>query len=326
MKNAKSETVERSDGNIRNVMSLAIGLNNRAFIAIKKGDFDNAFKTCKKCVMFIEPLIFEQLKLHEPQDTLNDDPEFIEKVQVLLVVYYNMGITQVKINNQKYAKVVFEHGWKMARKLLGQGSYFEKKFYKNLNSGDSFPIQIDNDDNEMTKKYKKFRPSSSYVANTQDYKKGNSDLHKMNSSYQKYRSQKLGKQLSQRGTNSKVITKSNKRKIFTSSADYEVDQPIPDRYIKKGSRGGRNTNMSMHSEGFGINDAPLIDEVVPPKSAEIAKKTYKNSGPAPIPEDTLKKALEEARKEAEKKYDEKLKNAISEINKNQQTVLGTHMH
>jgi hypothetical protein len=45
-----------------------------------------------------------------------------------------MGSSQLKIGNLKYAKVVLEHGWKMARKILGQGSYFEQKFFQKINS------------------------------------------------------------------------------------------------------------------------------------------------------------------------------------------------
>jgi hypothetical protein len=43
----KLNTFDQSDENIRNVMTLAICQNNKAFIDIKRGNYENAFKICK---------------------------------------------------------------------------------------------------------------------------------------------------------------------------------------------------------------------------------------------------------------------------------------
>lgn len=118
--------------------------------------------------MLIEPLIFTEIKKSNITSYHNAVPELIEKVQVLLIVYLNMGTTQVKMKNYKYAKVVLEHGWKMARRLMGQGSYFEQKFFNKINIYDEFyqaskqnnnmhVSYIENDDNRIEGRKKKYR-------------------------------------------------------------------------------------------------------------------------------------------------------------------------
>lgn len=86
-----------------------------------------AFKSSRSAVMLVEPMIFAKLKENEESE-LQNDPAFLQQLQVLLISYHNLGNTQIRLKNKKYAKTVFEHGWKMSKKLLGQDSAFALKF------------------------------------------------------------------------------------------------------------------------------------------------------------------------------------------------------
>lgn len=112
-------------------ISLAIAHNNKAVIELKiqkdNQKYNEAFKYSRSAVMLVEPLIFAKLK-NSDESQLKNEPEFIQHLQVLLVSYYNLGITQVRMKNLKYAKTVFDHGFKMSKKLLGKDSSFAIKF------------------------------------------------------------------------------------------------------------------------------------------------------------------------------------------------------
>lgn len=240
--------------------------------------------------MLIEPLIFAEIKSSDTQLQQYEDPEFIEKVQVLLIIYYNMGVTQIKVGNMKYAKVVFDHGWKMARKLLGQGSYFEQKFFIKINESfgkkrakrakkSTHLSYIENESKELYDRQKVIRPTSSYAVSQKEFEDQVEDIiDDEDQTYQKYRSQKnterIEKQLSQRSQNTKIIAKSHKRKIFTSKEGEDSKQSIKE---------SRSSQRSLPSEG-------KIDEEV------------------------LKKAIEEAKREVEQKYEQ--------LSKTQQSVIG----
>lgn len=77
--------------------------------------------------MLVEPLIFSKLKEGD-EASLKEDQEFMQHLQVLLISYHNLGITQIRLKNKKYARTVFEHGWKMSKKLIGRESDFAQKF------------------------------------------------------------------------------------------------------------------------------------------------------------------------------------------------------
>jgi hypothetical protein len=176
--------------------------------------------------MLIEPLVFSQIKSdNDDHNQVSEDSNFKDKVQVLLIVYLNMGNSQLKLGNLKYANVVLEHGWKMARKILGHGSYFEQKFFKMINSNFGDELQkftkstnlsyIENHDKMIEpKNTTKYRPTSkrevkivSRNTNNQTYAPQNIEIEHTPSSRASMR----------------VINKSNKRKIFMGdSQDSEV--------------------------------------------------------------------------------------------------------
>ena len=62
-----------------------------AVIELKQNNFMNAFKTSKKAVMLIEPIIFSEMKSSNDR-ALKTDKTFIDKLHVLLVAYFNLGI------------------------------------------------------------------------------------------------------------------------------------------------------------------------------------------------------------------------------------------
>lgn len=98
-----------------------------AVIELKQNNHTNAFKSSKRAVMLIEPIIFGEMKSNSDK-VLKLDKAFLDRLQVLLVAYFNLGISQCKVGNINYAKTVFEHGYKMAKKFLGEDHYFAAKF------------------------------------------------------------------------------------------------------------------------------------------------------------------------------------------------------
>jgi hypothetical protein len=52
----------------------------------------------------------------------------MNRLTVLLISYFNLGISQNKLENAVYAKKVFEHGAKMSKKFLGEDHYFTVRF------------------------------------------------------------------------------------------------------------------------------------------------------------------------------------------------------
>jgi hypothetical protein len=102
-----------------------------AVIELKSANYVNAFKCSKKAVMLIEPIIFNEMK-NPNMEKLRQDKGFLDRLQVLLVAYFNLGVSQCKVGNINYAKTVFEHGFKMAKKFLGEDHFFAQKFSRRI--------------------------------------------------------------------------------------------------------------------------------------------------------------------------------------------------
>ena len=111
---------------------MAINYNNVAVIELKASNFQPAFKQSKKAVMMMEPLLFEEIKQRSEKE-LKQEKAFIDKLSVLLIAYFNLGVSQCKVGNINYAKTVFEHGFKMAKKFLGEDHYFAQRFQRRIN-------------------------------------------------------------------------------------------------------------------------------------------------------------------------------------------------
>ena len=275
---------------VSNIMSLAISLNNKAIIDMKKGNYEPAMKHYKKWVTLIEPLIFSQIKSSGGSSAKNEEPEFLEKLQVLLIIYFNMGVTQLKLENKKYAKVIFEHGWKMARKLMGEGSFFERKFFIKINqSFSSHPRSRhhlksthisyieDHEEKAMDDKSKELgRPNSSKFELERKIEVEEQIIKK--------RGSRMTDHISKEETDSnniKVISKTNKRKIFLEK------------------QMSKDLNQSTNSD------------IVEPKE-NISR----------IDEDKIKEVMEKAKAEADARSEAKMKEIMEQFNKTQQQLLG----
>lgn len=70
----------------------AINFNNIAVIELKQNNYINSFKNSKRAVMLIEPIIFGEMK-NQSEKTLKADKSFIDRLQVLLVAYFNLGVS-----------------------------------------------------------------------------------------------------------------------------------------------------------------------------------------------------------------------------------------
>jgi hypothetical protein len=98
---------------------------------LKQEKYDSSFKTSKKAVVIIEPLIFAAIKQSNDK-ALRENKAFMEKLTVLLIAYFNLGVSQNKLGNYSYAKTVFEHGVKMSKKFHGEEHYFTARFKRKL--------------------------------------------------------------------------------------------------------------------------------------------------------------------------------------------------
>lgn len=63
---------------------------------------------------------------------MKNEKVFIDKLQVLLVSYFNLGITQCKVGNVSNAKTAFEQGYKMSKKFFGEEHFFAQKFMRRV--------------------------------------------------------------------------------------------------------------------------------------------------------------------------------------------------
>lgn len=69
----------KSDLDPKEQIGVAINNNNMAVIELKQGNYNNAFKSSKKAVMLMEPLIFAEIKaVNEKQ--LKSEKTFIDKL------------------------------------------------------------------------------------------------------------------------------------------------------------------------------------------------------------------------------------------------------
>ncbi|CAI2371002.1 unnamed protein product [Moneuplotes crassus] len=282
-----------TEQNILNIMSLAIAHNNKASVCMKKGEFQRAYEICKKCVSLIEPIVFAKIKSNNSKK-LQEDESLSEKVQVLLIILLNLATSAIKIDNIKYAKVVLNHGRKMAKRVLGESTLFEDKFkekiHKHFNkkghnrfTKSTHISYIEKEVDAPVFEHGQKNPNGNISSLTKRSATHNEEakIFSRNSNYKAYQSNKINKRSSKGfgNTSMTVINKSNKRKIF-------VD---------------RDDNKD--------NSSNISDPIA-------AKEDSKQ-----INEDMLNTALERIKKETEEKYEEKLKKMVQDIAKEHQSTL-----
>ena len=89
---------------------MAITYNNLSVIALKQANFVKAVKSAKLAVSLMEPQIFHEINSVMSQMSERERTSFNERLQVLLIGYFNLGIGQSKSQNIAYAKKVYEQG------------------------------------------------------------------------------------------------------------------------------------------------------------------------------------------------------------------------
>jgi hypothetical protein len=112
---------------------MAITYNNLSVLALKQGNYTKAIKSAKLAVSLMEPQIFQVINEF---DISNNQPNnnFTERLQVLLIGYFNLGVSQAKANNGQYSKKVFDQGFRVAKRFLGEDHFFTQKFARKLQS------------------------------------------------------------------------------------------------------------------------------------------------------------------------------------------------
>jgi len=56
----------------------------------------------------------------------------MEYLQILLVAYYNYGVSKAKLGDQEYARRIFRQGRDMSKKYNGDNHQFTLKFLKKI--------------------------------------------------------------------------------------------------------------------------------------------------------------------------------------------------
>ena len=92
----------------------------------------------------MEPLIFNEIKLFQQvrggeissKRITTDFAGFSDRLHVLLIAYLNLAISQEKLNNLEYSVTVYGHGYRMARKYLGEDHFFTLKFMRKITTPD----------------------------------------------------------------------------------------------------------------------------------------------------------------------------------------------
>lgn len=241
----------------------------------------------------VEPIIFKEMK-DKDITSLQEDQCLGEKVQVLLIILCNLATSALKIGNPKYAKVVLNHGRKMAKRVLGEGSYYEKLFKQKLSKLNK------------TKGEHGYNKSThiSYIEKEVDGPVLTDPAHnrgKMKTSLTKRSIKNSSRRIFSRNTETKDMRRSKGNKTL--------------------EKGNGNTSMTV------INKSSKR-KIFVDKQQEEAKEV-EDRKPEPqvqnqVSQELLNEALEKVRKETEEKYEEKLKKMISDINLEHQKSLGKY--
>ena len=80
-------------------MAAAISFNNMSVLCLKQGNYLEGLKASKKAGLLMEPLVFSN-----PQGITE------ERLQILLIAYFNMAISCEKVGDIPYAKKVLDYG------------------------------------------------------------------------------------------------------------------------------------------------------------------------------------------------------------------------
>ena len=104
-------------------MDLAISMNNLAVVEMRSKNFKAALAAAKKTLQLVEKDILGELRLiADPQQT---PPALLERLQVLLIAYYNCGLCLVR--QQKDAFSTLNGALRISVRFLGHNHYFTRR-------------------------------------------------------------------------------------------------------------------------------------------------------------------------------------------------------
>ena len=111
-------------------IGLAISKNNMAVLELKNQNFEKAYQISKQSVTLLETKLFAEIRFASSSKDidLKSEKGFTDRLQVLLISYFNMGMSQAKTGNIQQAKLIFEQGFKMGKRYLGEDHFFTQRF------------------------------------------------------------------------------------------------------------------------------------------------------------------------------------------------------
>jgi hypothetical protein len=92
-------------------------------LCLKQGNYLEGLKASKKAGLLMEPWVFSH-----PTGMTE------ERLQILLIAYFNMAICCEKVGDIPYAKKVLDYGVSISQAQLGTENFFTTKFKRKLTS------------------------------------------------------------------------------------------------------------------------------------------------------------------------------------------------
>ena len=106
---------------------------------LRTNNFDAALDAAKEAYSLIEPELLEQMNTSNVA-ALKQNMVFLERLQVLLVSYFNFGMCQLKLAEQATADAdtmtschqTFTHAQTISKRYLGLNHFFTQKLARKL--------------------------------------------------------------------------------------------------------------------------------------------------------------------------------------------------
>eukprot|EP00831_Metopus_contortus_P042677 TRINITY_DN3398_c0_g1_i1.p1 TRINITY_DN3398_c0_g1~~TRINITY_DN3398_c0_g1_i1.p1 ORF type:complete len:407 (+),score=109.90 TRINITY_DN3398_c0_g1_i1:44-1264(+) len=117
------------DTEARDEVAIAIDHNNKTVVLLHMQKTMEAYKSSKRSLLILEPIVFSLMKAKSKSDLIRDR-KFTQKLYVLIMIYYNLGETQDKLGEREKATECFDQGQKITENYLGLDHYFVEKFKK----------------------------------------------------------------------------------------------------------------------------------------------------------------------------------------------------
>ncbi|CAI2367192.1 unnamed protein product [Moneuplotes crassus] len=117
--------------NSENSIGIAINSNNRCVMLMKQRRYHEAHDAANRGVVVLEKLIkFPKLKSDKACAKMMRSHSFVQNLKLLLMSYYNLAQSKVKIGQSKDAEIIFNHGLLMSEKFFITNTLIAKKYKK----------------------------------------------------------------------------------------------------------------------------------------------------------------------------------------------------